>query len=110
MIPGSRYGRPGMTSWRDFVLQIDDPPPRRMCDGICAAGGVELVEQRADVEFRGVDRNPERACDLLVGAAFSEQRQHIARARREPEVVWRTLGRTGRDDSHIGSLARCGEA
>jgi len=44
--------------------------PRRMGDGIGAADGIELVEQRAHVEFRGVDGYAEPLRDGLVRGAL----------------------------------------
>jgi hypothetical protein len=41
-----------------LVLQLDHPQPCRVRNGVGAAGGVELVEERADMEFGGVNGNP----------------------------------------------------
>src|SRR5258708_28811913 len=61
--------------------QLDHPAPRRMRHGVGAAGGVELVEDRGDMEFGGVDRYPEPFCDDLVGSALGPQREYVACAR-----------------------------
>src|SRR5690348_1307564 len=86
--------------------QPDDAEPRRLCDRVGTAGGVELVNHRANMGFGGVDRDAERACDHLVRGTFRHQLQHLALARRESRVGIRRRGRLRRPERHIGSLAR----
>jgi hypothetical protein len=63
------------------LSEMEDAEPRGVGDGVSAAGRIELVDQLADMEFRGVDRDAESARDDLVRGAFGEQRQHLALAR-----------------------------
>src|SRR5882724_126566 len=65
------------------LSQIDHPTPRRVRDRVGAAGGVELVEDRADMEFGGMDRYAEPLRDGLVGGALGHQREDVALARRQ---------------------------
>ena len=46
--------------------KIDDAEPGGMRNGVCAADRVEFVEQRADMELGGVDRNAKPLGDHLV--------------------------------------------
>jgi hypothetical protein len=48
------------------ALQVDHPKPRGVGHRVGAAGGIELVEQRADVEFGGVNGYSEPSRDGLV--------------------------------------------
>ena len=69
------------------ALQVDHAPPRGVCHGVGAAGGVELLEQRSDVEFGRVNGYSKLSCNGLVRCAFGHQDQHVAFARRELDVV-----------------------
>ena len=60
------------------ALQVDHTNTRGVCHGIGPAGGVELVEQRADVEFGGVNGYSELSRNRLVRCAFGHQHEHIA--------------------------------
>jgi hypothetical protein len=53
-----------------------------MGDGIGAAGGVELIDEGANMELGGVNRDPEPAGDCLVGIALSEKLKGLQFARR----------------------------
>jgi len=48
---------------------MDHAEARSVGDSIGAAGGVELIDQGADMELGGVDRDPKPAGDCLVGGA-----------------------------------------
>jgi hypothetical protein len=48
------------------ISKIDNPKPRRMGHGICAADRVELVDERADVKFGRVNRDAEALGNHLV--------------------------------------------
>ena len=56
-------------------LQIDDAEPRGVRHRVGTADGVELVEQRSDVEFGGMNRNSEPSRDRLVRCPFGHQQQ-----------------------------------
>jgi len=56
---------------------MDDAAPGGMRDGVGAASGIELVQDRADVEHGDMDGNAELSCDHLVGGAFRHQREYI---------------------------------
>ena len=56
---------------------MDDAEPRRVCDRIGAADGIKLVEKRADVELRSMNRYVEPPGDGLVRGSFGEQRQNL---------------------------------
>src|SRR5689334_23427456 len=86
--------------------QPDDTKPRRLCDGVGATGGVELVKHRANMEFGSVHRDAECACDHLVRGTFRHQLQHLALARRERRLGIRRRRRLRRRERHIRSLAR----
>ena len=62
---------------------MDDSLAGGMGDGIGPAGRVQLVQDLADMELRGVDRNSEASGDHLVRSTLSEQRQHLELARRQ---------------------------
>ena len=51
-----------------------------------ATGGIKLVEQRADVEFGGVNGYSEPPRNSFVRRAFRHQQEHIAFARRKVDV------------------------
>src|SRR5262252_2431526 len=68
---------------RRAALQLDHAAPCRMRHRVGAAGGVELVEDRADMKFRGMHGYAEPPGDRLVGGALGHQRQHVELARRE---------------------------
>src|SRR5262249_54609591 len=53
-------------SWHGWRLQIDHAAARGMRNRIGATGGVELVEQRADVKLDGVHGDAELTRDHLV--------------------------------------------
>src|SRR6185437_12035816 len=81
-----------------------------MCHRIGAAGGVELVQDRADMKFGGVDGDAELPGDGLVGGAFGHQRQHVELTRGQldvgPVAITRPLARY---DGEIGGLPWRGE-
>src|SRR5262249_1487307 len=60
-----------------------------MRDSVGAAGGVELVEQRADMKLDGMDGDAELARDHLVRGALGHQRQHVELAWRQRDVAGR---------------------
>jgi hypothetical protein len=59
------------------TLEIEYAPPRRMGDCFGTTNGIELVEQGADVELGGVNRNAKSARDLFVRGAFRKQRENL---------------------------------
>ena len=63
--------------------KLDDLLPHSLGNGFGAGRGAELSEQRFDVEFDGVRRNPEEPRHLLVGHAVAESAEHLDFARRE---------------------------
>ena len=69
------------------ALQVDHAAARSVCYGVGAAGGVELFEQRSDMEFGRVNGYSKLSRNNLVRCAFSHQHQHIAFARRKLNVV-----------------------
>ena len=65
---------------------MDNAAPRGVRDGVGAAGCVKLFEQRADVEFGGVNRYSELPRNALVRCALGHQREYVAFARRKLDV------------------------
>ena len=67
---------------------MDDPEPHSVRDRIGAAGGVELIDEGADMEL-GVNRDPKPAGDGLVGSALGQERWVYAGSRRDnrPKVA-----------------------
>src|SRR5436305_2313559 len=84
--------------------QMNDAASGGVRHGIGAAGGVQLVQQRADVEFRGVDRYSKTFCNGLVRCALGQQRQYVEFAGREVETVRLGGARIARDDRNICGL------
>src|SRR4051812_20895937 len=80
-----------------------------MSHRIGAAGGIQLVEQRADMEFHRVDGNAELTRDHLVGATLRHQRQHVELTLRQRNVL-RHDARIASDNRRGGFLAGFGEA
>ena len=58
-----------------------------MRDGIGPSGGIELCENRGNVEFCGVNRDCELPRNHLIGGAFGEQFEHFEFARRQSAVI-----------------------
>ena len=75
--------------------------PCRMGDGIRAAHGVELFQQRCDVVLGGVRRNAEPPGNLLVRRALRQQCKHFQFPRREHNAGIRPGRRVGRDDKRV---------
>src|SRR6202022_5075689 len=82
---------------RSSALQMNDPASCRVRDRVGAAGGIELLQQRSDVDLRGVDRYSELLCDGLVRGAFRQQGEHV-------ELPWRQVEAVELDAA--GSMAR----
>ena len=56
---------------------MEHADPGGVSDGIGAAHGVEFLQQRTDMVFRGMRRNAEPARDLLVRRTLRQQRKHF---------------------------------
>src|SRR3977135_2120104 len=67
----------GVLSSNMMTSKMNDALPDRLCHGVRAAGGVELVEQRAEVELGGGNRDAQPPGDRLVRCAFGHQGQHF---------------------------------
>ena len=59
-------------------LEREDAASGREVDGLGAAIGAELCQDRRDVELDGVIADREALGDRLVGQADGDQRQHLA--------------------------------
>ena len=66
---------------------MNDAASRSVRDCVGAAGGVELFQQRGDMEFRGVDGYSELLGNRLVRGAFRQQGEDVEFARRQVEAV-----------------------
>ena len=79
--------------------------PQSVGDGIGAAGGVELIDEGADMELGSVNRDPEPAGDGLVGSALSEKLKDLQFTRRQPSVGAYRSRVLRQDQSDVGLLA-----
>jgi len=71
--------------------------------------GIELVDEGADVELGGVNRDPEPAGDGLVGSALSKKLKDLHFPWRQPCVGVRCSGVLWQDQADIGLLAGGGQ-
>src|SRR3984957_1633600 len=90
--------------------KLNNPQPRRMRDGVGAAGGVELVDEGGDMKLDRMDRNAEAAGDRLFGDAFGEMAEHFAFARRQSAIRPGRRRRPRRAKRDIDRLARWRQA
>ncbi len=80
-----------------------DALPDRLGHCVCAACGVELVDQGPDMELGRVDRYSQSARDSLVGGAFGHEGQYWSSRRVKSTVS--IGGGAGLNDLYIGWLA-----
>ena len=78
------------------MSKVKDANPCGLRDRVGAADGVEFVEQRRNVIFRGMRRNAKLASDQLVRRALRQQRKHFQLTGRERNVANRL--RRGNDE------------
>ena len=83
-------------------LQLDDAAAQTLGDRLGTTGGVQLGEQRLQVELHGVHRNAERARHRLVAHALTDQGQDLGLARGQR---WRGFV-TGRAEAVAAEAAR----
>jgi hypothetical protein len=81
----------------------------RVGHSVRAASRVKLVDEGAEMELGGVNRDPELAGDGLVGSPLREKLKDLQFARRQPYVgvYWTRVLR--QDQSDVGFLARGGQ-
>jgi hypothetical protein len=77
---------------------MEDADPCGMGDGIGAAHGVKLLEQRCDVILGCVCRNAEPAGNQLVRRTLCQQRKHFQFPGRELDVGFQPGRRRERGD------------
>ena len=63
---------------------MNDPEPRRLRDRIGTARGIELVDQRTDMELRRMHRDPQPPRHLLGLEAAGEQGDDLGLALGQP--------------------------
>jgi hypothetical protein len=66
---------------------MDDTAARGMRNRIGASGGIELVQDRADMKLGGMDGDAELSGDRLVGRALGHQCQHVELTRGQLDVA-----------------------
>ena len=62
---------------KDQSLQQNQTLPRADRDRFCSRERVELREDRRDMRFHGVLRDPEPGCDVLVREPFGQHPEHL---------------------------------
>ena len=100
--------RPDENSLQLKASKMDDPEPHSV-DRIGAAGGVELIDEGADMELGSVNRDPEPAGDGFVGSALGQSVRTSNSRERQPRVrICRSL-RSGHYQADVGRLAWGGQ-